>query len=114
MTTRRTWGPRVVRLRVTIVAYVILALATTLAVKIGFDTRQGSCESANEWRAFMGSYLSDQVGPPINPSAIDGYHDLDDTTRGFVDAFAALAETDRENAQLYAAAYLDQYPQRNC
>jgi hypothetical protein len=70
------------------------------------------CRSSNEFRSFMGSYLSDQVGVPVEQ--VSGFEELDPETQALIRAFTPLLVADRQEDLDYAAQYIADFPIRDC
>lgn len=75
-------------------------------------TAVAACESSNEFRRFMASYLNAQVGGPVNEA--EGFESLPEDIRGIVLALTPLLEAGRENDAQYAAEFARDFPIRDC
>lgn len=75
-------------------------------------TALAACESSNEFRRFMASYLNDQVGGPVQSA--EGFDELPIDLQSVLEALTPLLEAGRENDAEYAAKFEREFPIRNC
>lgn len=98
----------------------ILAIFVGLAIRQqGEDRRElaagirvAACETANEFRSFMGDYLDSQVGVPIEE--VDGFDELPVELQQSVVALAPVLDANRASDAAYAVKYRAKFPIVDC
>lgn len=103
-----------------IVAVLVLAGFVLLGFKQLRDDRAdaahkiavASCESTNEFRSFMSSYLESQIGVPIDQAP--GFDQLTPEQKTALTNLGPIFDAGRANREAYAARYRQEFPILDC
>lgn len=77
-----------------------------------YSSTFAACNSSNEFRDFMASYLTSQISPP--PDQTPGYDQLSPETKALIASLAPVLDAGREQRQQFAATYVAKFPIQDC